>query len=231
MKILVSIPCLYGSAHTKEAIDSVIKPNVDLLLIDNGAEPDVKRVLDRYPTALIIRNKENIYVNPAWQQAISYFLMNPQYSHLILMNSDLIMQKDWSEVCFKRWENNPDEILIPNMTQDKFFNFPVHPGMSEVQRVYEGTPGVFITLSRKQAEIINPLPTEIKVWFGDNWIYEILRGLDYKTVIPENLWSYHYWSQTVQRVPGISELIEKDKVQWESIKHKINEKIELYRAK
>lgn len=235
MKILVVIPCLYGPDHTREAIESLInKPDVDVLLIDNGAEDSVKSSLNYYYLAHkscceLIQNKNNIYVNPAWQQGINYFLKHPEYSHIIIMNSDLIMQNDWANIVKNIWSNDPDAIIIPQNTQDKNFRFDVPKETTELLQVHEGTPGVFITMNRKQAEIINPIPSELKIWFGDNWIFEILRGCGYKTLIPNNLWSYHYWSQNVQKVAGISEMIEEDKRQWEIVKHRKEAVIQKYK--
>jgi hypothetical protein len=233
VKILVAIPCLYGAEHTKEAIDSVVyKQDVSVLLIDNGAEVRVKELLSRYEhlqNVFIIHNKENNFVNAAWQQAIDFFNLWDAYSHLIIMNSDLIMQSDWDEVCINRWLKKPDEILIPVITDSKLLTSRVALSICQAQLVHEGTPGVFITINRKQAKIISPLPTETKVWFGDNWIYEILRGCGYETVIPSNLISYHYWSANVQKVEGISAIIEKDKEQWELIKHRKDAIIELHK--
>jgi GT2 family glycosyltransferase len=101
MKYLVGIPCLYGAGHTKEAIESVVnKPGVDLLLIDNGAEQSVKEVLHSYSNRLnvkIIINPVNIYVNPAWNQILNHFLNN-KYDYLLIMNSDLILHKDWKNI-------------------------------------------------------------------------------------------------------------------------------------
>ncbi len=228
IKILCSIPCLFGPIHTKEAIDSVYgKESVDVLLIDNGAEESIKNLFPNYPSTHIISNPQNVFVNPAWQQIIDYFLQHEEYSHLIIMNSDLVMQKNWSEVVINRLEENPDEICIPKIIEDKFFMTRDNMGIfrtldidtkpSECQIVTEGTPGVFIVMNRKQVNIISPLPTECKIWFGDQFIYTILRSLGYTTVIPDNLLSYHYWSQNVQKVQGISEMIEEDKVNWTNV--------------
>lgn len=235
MKILVVIPCLYGVDHTREAIESVInKPDVDLLLIDNGAEKGVKDLITNYISGHVnifrATFEHNIYVNPAWQYGITVFLNSAQYTHLIIMNSDLIMQRDWDLVLRKRWAINSDEICIPVIGNAKHMD-RVNPEISPAQLVHEGTPGVFITLSRKQVEIINPLPSECLVWFGDQWIYEILRECGYQTVIPSNLISYHYWSQNVQKVAGISEIIEEDKRQWEIVKHRKQPIIESNRIK
>ena len=224
MKILLSIPCLFGAEHTDESIASVVnEENVDLFLIDNGAEDGVKRVLNKYsnfPNVKVIHNNTNIFVNPAWQQSIDYFLANSEYSHLIIMNSDLYMQKNWSKIVFNRLAENPDEIIIPNIGQDKFFlgvdfNDTL---VSQATKVDSGTAGVFILINRKQAQIISPLPHDCcKIWFGDEYIYTILRQIGYDTVIPKNLHSYHLWSANVNKVVGISEMIEDDKRQWELI--------------
>lgn len=216
MKILVAIPCLYGQAHTLEAINSIIAAD-GILLIDNGAEPAVKEIInsfDKYSNVHIIRNEKNIYVNPAWNQIINFFL-NSEFDYLAIMNSDLIMQEDWYAILKTRWLASPDEIIIPTITQDKQFGGYTLSDVFIAQEVSEGTAGVFITLNKKQAEVIYPIPDVCKVWFGDEWIYTILRQLGYKTLIPENLLAYHYWSQNVQKVEGISELIEEDKRQWE----------------
>lgn len=224
MRILLSIPCLYGAEHTEESIKSVVnKDFVDLLLIDNGAEPSVKAVIDKYlnyKNVSVIRNDTNVYVNKAWQSAINYFLAPAGigYSHLILMNSDLIMHPKWDVVLINRIAEDNDEIAIPKMIDDKFFNqnINIETSVQDAEQVHSGTAGVFIVMNRKQAEIVSPLPFEYcKVWFGDNWIYEILRQIGFKTVIPNNLLAYHYWSQNVQKVQGISEIIEDDKRHWE----------------
>lgn len=199
MKILVGIPCLFGAAHTKESIDSVIN-EAAVLLIDNGAEKSVKDVISKY-NCHKIHNKDNLFVNPAWNQIISFFL-NSDYDSLVIMNSDLIMNKGWSDV-LKSVEE--DIIAVPNMG-----------AAAQDSEVYSGTPGVFIHLNKTQARIIYPITSCIKVWYGDNWVYEILRSLGYKTVVYHKLIATHYHSgsQNVSRVKGISEIIEEDKRQW-----------------
>ena len=217
MKILLGIPCLYGAGHTKEAIESVIdKPGVVLLLIDNGAEHDVKELIGSYranETVTVIENKNNVYVNPAWNQIIGFFL-DGDFDYCIIMNSDLVMQKDWDKVLKNRWRVKPDEVCIPFGVASKLFR-GVDTDVSRAEVKSSGTAGVFITLNRKQAKIVYPLPEECKLWFGDEYIYTILRSIGYETVMPENLLSCHYGSKSLSRVKGVSEIIEKDKGHWE----------------
>ena len=225
MKILVGIPCVTGPIHCRASIKSAIS-YADVLIIDNGATKEVKDVLleikDTYTTPyklFTIVNKDNIYVNPAWNQIMEYFLEHKEYDYLIIMNSDLSMEFPWEWICNERWRNDPDEILVPVLNEG--VKYPTYPYFLPAKIVTEGTPGAFITLNRRQAKIVYPIPGEIKIWFGDNWIYSTLRNFGYQTVIPPNLTGTTSWSQTVSKIPEATAIIEEDKIAWEKVKHTI----------
>lgn len=230
MRYLVGIPCLYGSEHTKLAIESVARTyDVDLLLIDNGAEKSVKDLIKTYeaaPDVFVISNPENVYVNPAWNQIINFFLLNDKYDYLVIMNSDLILQKDWKKVMDFYFKVYPDVIPLPVIGSDSTVYDKEIELVFEHHEVFKGTPGVLIVINRKHAKIVYPIPDYIKVWFGDNWIFEILRSLKYRTIVIQNLLAYHAWSQNVNKVEGIHEIIEQDKIEWHNNGHRdMNEKI------
>lgn len=214
MKILIGIPVVLNAELFDACVASVVdKQDVNVLIIDNGSEPAVKQVIKRYSAkenVLVVSNDANSYVNPAWNQIIHFFLQS-EYDYLCLMNSDLVLQKDWDIVLRNRWAKNKDEIIIP-VVADK--SVDVHTDWQDAIEVSSGTAGVFITLNQLQASLIFPIPDNILVWFGDNWIYEILRGIGYKTVIPPNFIASHAWSSTVSKIKGISEIIENDKLAW-----------------
>lgn len=235
-KILIAIPCVTGVEHVRESIRSVVgKENVDVIIIDNGATTDTKAVIMQfaYQTGVIVHgNPENVYVNPAWNQAMKFFLDSKQYDYLIIMNSDLNMHKDWDKTCREIWDQSPELSLIPVITNDKNATQVDLDGQNSVTRVFEGTPGVFITLSRKQAEMCYPLIEDTKVWYGDNQIFDTIRACSEGTVIPRNLIAYHSWSQTVQAVPGVYEIIEDDKIAWEkTVKPALLKRIEEIKSK
>ncbi len=236
MHILVAIPLLYNGEMCEEAINSVVhKEHVSVLLIDNGSENDVKKVINKFsvlPNVHIIRNEKNLFVNPAWNQSMDFFLRNLQFTHIAIMNSDLVMHNLWDWVLLNRLLENPDEISIPRMIDDKYFGGMenTNSDVCNATEVHSGTAGVFILMNRKHVGIVNPIPSEILCWFGDNYLYSILRELGYKTVIPDNFLCYHAHSQTIQRVKGISEIIEEDKRQWANVvEPKMNELIARYK--
>ena len=221
MRYLVGIPCLYGFGHTRDAIESVIhKKDVDLLLIDNGAEHEVSQLIkgykDNYPNVTVIKNEVNIFVNPAWNQIINVFLMY-NHDYLLIMNSDLILHSKWRDVLDYYLTKYPNQIPVPYITTDSSqLNKSVQLNYDN-DEVYNSTPGVCIVISKNHANKIYPIPQQIKVWFGDNWIYDNLRGMGYRTVVLPSFISYHSGSQNVSRLEGISEIIENDKIEWSKI--------------
>lgn len=216
MRILIGIPCLYNAEATRQCIESVVHKDVSIILMDNGAEQNVKNVLSQYadaPNVMYVSNPTNIYVNPAWNHFIKSFLSTSDYDYLIILNSDLILQHDWLEVLKNRLEKHPHEITLPVITPE----FPVFNTEYQIgTKVDCCTAGVFICLSRACATLINPIPENIRVWYGDNWIFDYLRGCGFETVVAPNLYANHFWggSQSVQKTPDIAAIIESDKVQW-----------------
>lgn len=190
-KILVGIPIIFNAEMCNRAIDGVVN-EADVVIVDNGSLH-----LQR-DDIYCISNPHNNFVCPAWNQILHFFLHN-DYQTLIIMNSDLVMQAGWSE------KLDAAQICIPSdgsHLQDAV--------------VTEGTPGVFIHLSREMAEVIYPLPDYLKLWFGDNFIFDALRGLGYRTVVKAGLVGEHIdgGSKSMNELPCKSEIIEQDKAAW-----------------
>ncbi len=224
MKILVGIPVLSGYKHTMEAINSILnQQNVELLIIDNNATPDLKELFKNYAHYANFNvkvNDQNIYVNPAWNQIMYAFLNNDEYKGcdlLVIMNSDLTMQNNWSDVLRQCYQSNPTGCYMPIVVNDcvKLERMKeVNINTQNCEVIKEGAPGIFITLTKEQCRLVYDIPETMKVWYGDNWIYGILRGIGHQTVIPDNLFAFHGLSQTVSKVEGIDDIIAKDRYEW-----------------
>lgn len=219
-RILLSCPCLYGKSHTQECIESIIhKPNIDCLFIDNGAEQEVKDLLDFYERSYshfkVMHFEKNTFVNPAINSGMKYFLDHPEYDYFISINNDLILYNNWDQVIRKRLALYPNEICLPTIVDDKLFtNMEVDSEPVEGTVITGGVNGVFMIFNRAQIKAVYPIPEIIKIWFGDNYLFSICREIGYKTVMSSNFIGYHAHSQTVQKVEGISAMIEEDKVNW-----------------
>lgn len=230
-RILVCIPCIVNPHVIKECVQSILyKPDVHIILLDNGADQDVKDLLSeyaKYENVNVWQNHQNEYVTKAWNLFMNYFLQSELWDRLIIMNSDLVMQKEWDRIIRTLWRDSPDLILSPNVVEDKtkLYDSLSSNNHKEV-RDAPNPPGIFITLNKRQTSLVHPIPEEIKIWFNDGWIYKILNSLSYYAVTPLNLIAFHHTSESIKRVPEAREIIEQDKIAWRDIvEPKMQEKI------
>jgi len=217
-RILICIPCIVNPHVIKECVQSILyKPNVHIILLDNGADQDVKDLLlgyAKYGNVNVWQNNQNEYVNKPWNVFMKYFMNSELWDRLIIMNSDLVMHMNWDIILNMLWKEGPDLIMVPTLLDDKTEMFRSTIRKKEMKES-PNPPGIFITLNKRQCELVYPIPEEkIKVWFGDGWIYAILNAMGYKVFTPRSLKAFHHTSESVNRVPGVKEIIEEDKIAW-----------------
>jgi hypothetical protein len=200
-----------GEEHTRQCIDKLIGKS-DLLILDNGS--DLQNLLSQYDCLKIV-NEKNVLVNPGFNQLMEYFLSG-DWDKLVIINSDFVMRDGWINAI------NVDFIPVPS-----------DGSISAPKEVFEGTPGVFMCLTREMVKAVYPIPDYIKIWFADDWIFGVLRGLGYKTIVLPDLVGEHYFSgsQDIVQTPNVYEIIEEDKRQWAMYgENDIKERIEKVKA-
>lgn len=206
LKILIAIPS-YSNPDVKHALDAIIdKPGIEILCCDNGATQEVKYILNDYQVHGKIKlwhNASNQFVNPVWADFIKHFLTHSDADYLCIMNDDLILQENAFDVLRAHWAQYPNDSIVP--TGDE---------KSEVEVTNCCTPGIFITLNRKQAEMVSPLPTECKLWYGDEHVYTILRAVGHRVVLIPGFTARHGESRTMNALEGKAAIVEQDKVKW-----------------
>lgn len=218
MKPLIVMPAVKNVHVTREAIDSVINHPVDIILCANGADQDVIDLMYQYKELKPDRvsvwiEPVNIGVNPVWNKFVAYF-MNTDYTHIGILSSDVILHHQWLEY-LERWDSISD-VPIPVEVDRDTLKLGIDVSENKREIATEGLNGIFIWLTKFQAKVSFPIPEDIKIWFGDNWIHESLRQQGYATVIHHNFRAFHGGSVTLQAMEGTNALIEQDKVAWET---------------
>jgi len=171
----------------------------------------MKAVIQKYNK---IVNEKNIYVNPAWNQALKWFLES-DYDLMALLGSDVVMMADWEKFAIEFFNH---DIMIPT----EIFSPPEHMvnvlNMEPEHEEIESTPGLFFLFDKKMAEIVYPIPECIKIWFGDNWIINKLREKGYKLNKYKNLYCIHGNSRSVSGLHEVgTDIIHQDKIAWATL--------------
>lgn len=208
-KILSAIPVLSGAAWTQTCLDAI---KSDILIIDNNADADVKKVIKNRN---IIVNEKNEYVNFAWNQALEYFLSS-KYEYIAIINSDLLLMKNWEDFVEKYYEDKT--FMVPRQVRIEDF-LPTPDNNS--YKVFNDYcfQGVFILLNKEMADLIYPIPVRLKLWFGDAYIWYKLKKYHYEKRIYDNFICVHGNSVSLSILGDEAiEIIENDKKEWEIIK-------------
>jgi len=166
--ILVGVPCYKDGPMVDRCLQSLREPKVQLLIVDNGSGPDVKQVID--VKGIVIRNAVNRYVNPAWNQMMQFFLDRPgKYDLLVIANSDLVMTTGWAaKLRAHRAENQQEQIIF---------------GKIGGQR----SMGAFFAMTRQSALACCPIPEDILIYGGDDFIFEVNRRVGLAETVAEDV--------------------------------------------
>ena len=210
MRILSAVPVIYSYSWTKLCLSRITG---EVLIIDNDSQEGIKELIEPYKRKIV--NKKNVYVNPAWNQAIEYFLKS-KFDLLALISSDVAMAHGW-ELFVSEFFN--DQIMIPftlNIPAEDMKSVSMKPSYKKVPG---GHPGTFILLSKQMAKIIYPIPETIKIWFGDEWIFSKLMKAGYEMHVYYNLTCVHGNSRSVETLGAEAyEIIRQDKEAWGKIR-------------
>ncbi len=189
-KIMLGVPC-FGETREMalQALRSFLQPDVDVVAIDNGGSPDVKAALAEMSSSIsIIRNERNVYVNPAWNQLAERFIAS-EAEILVLANADLEVAPGWAQSLSMRHDrarrSNELELWFGHFAQPVESARSLSDEISGADALWSG--GSFFALPRDAVKIAFPIPPELLIWYGDNWIFVSLEEAGYHGVILHNM--------------------------------------------
>lgn len=221
MKVLIGIPVFRLPASVARCVKAVLDRGADVLIVDNGADYDVKEILrnrmwDNCQKFTTISLQTNTYCNGGWNQIMRYGLEHG-YDVIALGTSDVFLHDGWQHLVGERFRNFQNEVILPRIAQ------PVEPReFRKAHVVTEGQAGFFTFYPRKAIEIVYPIPSEIRHWFGDQYIFEKLRALGWQTVVLDDMTCDHEWSSVTAVTPEAYSVIGQDQVAWKLLQEKAN---------
>jgi GT2 family glycosyltransferase len=83
---------------------------------------------------------------------------------------------------------------------------------SKTGRTYPGRAGWCLFFRKETLSHFLPIPEELRLWYGDDFIHWKLKSLGYQCLTVDDCCCYHFGSKTVQTVGKIQHIIDADKV-------------------
>jgi len=192
----------------RDAIRSMIDPLTDVFVIDNGGA--CLDVIDEFKGEIeVVHYIENIYVNPAWNLIAWEFLRSSSFV-LAIANADAILSPGWGK-----------KLLQASMRQGEYWR---GNGVRERLELFDSDPlppeahsaGVFFAMARRDVARVFPIPEELRIWYGDTWIWTTLKRLGRREATVDGIRVWHAGSVSSSRLPEFHEIVCQDQMLWQT---------------
>jgi hypothetical protein len=173
-KFTIIIPTIWKSEYTLELISKYCecKHISEIILINNRIETTPK--LPIHDKLNIINMPENTFVNPAWNYGVNISKNN----YITISNDDILFNVDeYYELLNQIISQTPLENLGYIGSHSE--NYIINNDKTPILELYDnqtnrGGWGCLFSF-HKQNWI--PIPEQLKIWYGDNWIHMVTKPI------------------------------------------------------
>lgn len=207
IKFTVIIPTLWRSDLTLDLLskyDNCISVD-EILIIDNAIVARPQFDFSIYKKIRFIDQKENIYVNPAWNIGIK----EAKNELIAISNDDILFNP---EPVFKFVSEAEDWGAIGMSALN--YNIPAPKIVTEPGADIGGGWGCLLFV--RKSEWI-PIPENIKIWFGDDWIVSMCRKYKRKVLKIRTSEVVKTKMSTSSNIPSLHPVIQNDRIAWSKL--------------
>lgn len=212
--------------HSKRWLDSVRRNtpghDVKLFLLDNGSTDNTSELFKSYNPEVFIRHQNNDSIHIAWNKLLrEAAARGPEL--IVLSNNDLIVGPGWADAALRELRKNPKRYFLPNGDVGSFdtFDNDVRAALPSLpQSTTPARAGWFLMFPPDALPIFLPVPEELILWYGDDYIHTKLQAAGYTCESIQDCCVKHLVSVTVFRRPGYTEIVEKDRQIYQEIMRK-----------
>jgi glycosyltransferase involved in cell wall biosynthesis len=218
MKIAICVPCWNHIEYTKQFVDSVLRNSgshsIGFVFIDNGSTDGTGDYLAHVPKlARLIHNPENVGVNPAWNTLFSIALeYDPEV--IVLANNDILCGPSWLDPIVRELAKDDKRYFLPNgqFTNPTTFDADVRAALPSLHGTQPGRAGWCLSFRPNAVPLFHPIPAELKLWFGDDWVHHKLQTEHgYRCEVLLDSCCLHYTSKSISDFPGMVEQVGRDR--------------------
>lgn len=209
--VLIGTPCFQESPDLlRAAVQSMLDPIARVVVVDNGSSDACKGVLAELGADVeVIANEVNWYVNAAWNQLAERFLAS-EAELLVIANADAVLSRGWAPLLLARSRSGPPAVWHGSGVVDRA------ELDSADARLTGHSAGVLFALSRADVARCFPIPSEIKIFYGDTWVFDLLARLGREQEVVSGVRVWHAGSVSSRRTPEFATVVARDTAVWDA---------------
>jgi len=183
-----------------------------LFLMDNGSTDggETSRVMQAFKPVIFERNEGNESIYRGWNRlAMQALKMGAEI--VIISNNDLLVGPGWLDPVARELQQGVKRYFLPNggVPQDDEGMRAVVAG--KTGQTVQAIAGWCIMMYRDAVPLWYPIPEELQLWYGDNWIHSKLRNAGYTCEALLDCPVHHFTSTSFYSRPGYVEIVAKDR--------------------
>lgn len=226
--IAVCIPAYNLLQYTRWAVDSVLRNSaphdVRLYLLDNGSERrDVFDYMKSIPNAKVVRNEINRWVYGGWNQLFEMAVADKP-DIVVLMSNDVQVGRNWLDGIARELAVDRKRYLLPNgnFHDHVLFGREVDAALASLgdgPKTIPGKAGWLMAFPAEAVPVFSPIPTTLRLWYGDDWIHWKLKTAGYKCETVLDSCAIHFGSKTLEVMNQDEKVrvISQDKAEYERL--------------
>lgn len=200
MKFSVVIPTMWRSERTLPMLKDLDASDYieEIIIVDNDTSKcpglsDISKLI-------YLPQKENIYVNPAWNLGVE----TSSCDHVCILNDDISFDVDTAfKAAIRNFKMGHTLVGLHQLSYD-------YLDVSEMASPFYGF-GCCMFLDKSDW---TPIPGQLKIWYGDTWMVNTFSSLAFIVVEVETDMS------TTVKSGGFQEVINSDNEEWKAIHRK-----------
>lgn len=208
---------------TRRLLDSVARNShrhrLEFFLLDNGS--DDGRTFDYLKSvnpSFLGRNPENRSIYEGWNRVLRAALeKNPEL--LCLISNDVEVGPRWLDAVVREASMPGKRYFLPNACL-KPDRWPVEAERTIAElsgRCVPGRAGWCLFLGPDTVREFLPIPEDLRLWYGDDWIHHRLAKAGYECAIILDCLAWHHTSTTFYATPGYVEIVARDREIWDRL--------------
>lgn len=188
-----------------------------IILIDNGSVDNYSELVSKFKNLNIdyIRKEINEGVNAAWNYGIAL----AKTPYISILNNDLLLNKYFFQMIIQSMLSDKKIGIIVPTTILKHKEYR-HKTIDESPILGNLTKreGWAFTIRKDITDNIKPIPSKLKIYYGDDYLFYYTKALNYKIMKITNNFIFHYKNKTINAlISNPNKTINKEKKLWQEI--------------